>query len=129
MSTRERPGLGRAARLVAERAAGVGRLTVELALAEIKQKLRAFGAGIGLIVAASFFAVVAVGFALAAAAAALMLVVSAWLALLIVAGGLLTLAVLCVAVGAALLRKGSPPAPQAAIAETRRTMEVLRNAG
>jgi Putative Actinobacterial Holin-X, holin superfamily III len=127
MSAYERPKLGRAARLVADRAAGVGRLTAELAFAEVKQKLAALGAGIGLLAGAAFLVVFAVGFVLAAAAAALTLVVSTWAALLIVAGGLLLVGGVLAALGVGLLRKGSPPVPEKALAETKRTAEVLRN--
>lgn len=127
MSTREKPGLGRAAKLVADRAAGIGRLTAELALTEIKQKLAALGLGIGLLVGAAAFVLLALCFALAAAAAALSLVLATWLAILVVAGALFLLAGLLGTIGLAALRKGSPPVPEQAIAEAKLTAEVLKN--
>jgi Putative Actinobacterial Holin-X, holin superfamily III len=128
MSVDEKPGLGRAAKLVADRAASVGRLTAELAVAEVKKKLAALGVGVGLLVGAALVSVLAIGFALAAAAAALALVLSTWLAILVVAGALLALTGLLALVGVTLLRKGSPPLPERAIEEARLTAEVLRNA-
>jgi len=127
MSATERPGLGRAARLVADRAAGVGRLTAELALAEVKQKLAALGIGIGLLAGSVIVGVFAFGFLLAAAAAALALVLSTWLAILLVTGGLLLLATILGIVGVGLLRKGSPPVPEKAIEEAKLTAEMLRD--
>lgn len=127
MSTREKPGLGRAAKLVADRAAGIGRLTAELALTEIKQKLAALKLGIGLLVGAALFVLLALCFALAAAAAALSLVLATWLAILVVAGALFLLSGLLGTIGLAALRRGSPPVPEQAIAEAKLTAEALKN--
>jgi hypothetical protein len=127
MSEREKPGLGRATKLVADRASAVGRLTAELAIAEVKRKVASLGAGLALVVCAVAFVLLAVAFALAAAAAALALVLATWLAILVIAGALLLAALLLGGVGVVLLRRGSPPVPEHAIDETRRTLEVLKD--
>jgi protein-S-isoprenylcysteine O-methyltransferase Ste14 len=123
----ERRGLGAAARLVSERASSLVRLELQLAAAELKQKVFALGLGIALLVGASVLGLFALGFGLAAAAAALATTVSTWLALLIVTGALVLLAGLLGALGVGRLRKGTPPIPVQAIEEAKLTTEALKN--
>jgi uncharacterized membrane protein YGL010W len=120
-------GLTGAARRVADHARSLVKLELELAAAEIKQKVAALAIGIGLVVTAGVLLLFALAFALAAAAAAIATAVSVWLALLIVFGGLFLLAGLLATVGLGLLKKGSPPVPEQALAEARLTTEALRN--
>jgi hypothetical protein len=131
MRTRETEtrGVGPAAKDVAEHASALARLEMELASLELKRKVGALGVGIGLTVGAGLFAVYAVGFGLAAGAAALAIVLDLWLALLIVSAGLLVFAVLLALVGLGIIRKGTPPVPEQAVAEARITQEVLRGNG
>jgi hypothetical protein len=114
-------------KLVADRAAGVGRLTAELALTEIKQKILALGIGLGLVAGSLVFGLFALVFLLAAGTAALTLVLSVWLAILVVGGGLLLLATVLGVVGIGMLRKGAPPVPEKALEEARLTAEAIRN--
>jgi hypothetical protein len=123
----ERPGLGGAARLVADKASAIVRLELALAAAELKKKVVALGLGIGLLVGAAIFGLFALGFLFATAAAALATAVSTWLALLIVTGVLLLLAGLLAAFGIAGVSKGSPPVPEQAIEEAKLTTEALKN--
>jgi len=123
----DRRGLGAAARLVSERASAIVRLELQLAAAELKKKVVSLGIGLALLVGAALFVFFAIGFALATVAAALATFLSTWLALLIVTGSLVLLSGLLVAVGIVLIRKGTPPVPEQAIAEARRTAEVLKN--
>jgi protein-S-isoprenylcysteine O-methyltransferase Ste14 len=123
----ERRGLGAAAKLVSERASSLVRLELQLAAAELKQKVVALGLGIALLVGAAVFGLFALGFGLATAAAALATTVSTWLALLIVTGALLLLAGLLGAIGVGRLRKGTPPIPVQAIEEAKLTTEALKN--
>jgi protein-S-isoprenylcysteine O-methyltransferase Ste14 len=123
----ERRGLGAAARLVSERASSLVRLELQLAAAELKQKVVALGLGIALLVGAAVFGLFALGFGLATAAAALATTVSTWLALLIVTGALVLLAGVLGAIGAGRLRKGTPPIPVQAIEEAKLTTEALKN--
>jgi hypothetical protein len=123
----ERRGLGAAARLVSERASSLVRLELQLAAAELKQKVVALGLGIALLVGAAVFGLFALGFGLATAAAALATTVSTWLALLIVTGALVLLAGVLGAIGVGRLRKGTPPIPVQAIEEAKLTTEALKN--
>jgi fatty acid desaturase len=123
----ERPGLGGAAKLVADRARSIVRLELQLAAAELKKKVAALGIGIGLLVGAAIFSLFAVGFLLATIAAAIATALSTWLALLIVGGALLLLAGGLAAAGVLLIKKGVPPVPEHALEEARRTAEALKN--
>jgi hypothetical protein len=125
----ERRGVGPAAKEVAEHASTLARLELELAALEIKQKVAALGIGIGLVIGAGVFLFYGVGFGLAAGAAGLATVVSTWLALLIVFGALLLLGVVLALVGMSLIKRGTPPVPEQAVAEARLTTEALRSNG
>jgi hypothetical protein len=123
----ERPGLGGAAKLVADRARSIVRLELQLAATEIKQKIAALGLGIGLLVGAGLFGLFGLGFLLATAAAALATTVSTWLSLLIVTAALFLLAGVLAIVGIGSIKKGVPPVPVQAIEEAKRTAEALKN--
>jgi hypothetical protein len=123
----ERPGLGGAAKLVADRARSIVRLELQLAAAEVKQKVAALGIGIGLLVGAGLFGFFGLGFLFATAAAALATTLSTWLALLIVTGALFLLAGVLAVVGLGMVKKGTPPVPAQAIEEAKRTTEALKN--
>ena len=119
-------GVGSAAKEVAEHASALARLEVELAGLELRQKAGALGAGAGLGVGATVGALFALGFLLAALAAGLATVVDVWLALLIVGLALAAITGLLAVLAAASFRKGTPPVPEAAIAEAKRTTEAIR---
>jgi hypothetical protein len=119
-------GVGSAAKEVAEHASALARLELELAGLELKQKAGALGAGIGLGVGAGVVALFTVGFLLAALAAGLATFVDVWLALLIVGLVLAALTGLLAAIAARSFRKGTPPVPEAAIAEAKRTTEAIK---
>lgn len=123
----EKRGLGSAARHVRERARSVVRLELQLAAAELKQKLASLGLGIGLLVGAALFSVFAFALAIATVVAAVATVLATWLALLVVTAGLFLLVGVLAAVGVAKVRKGTPPVPEQAIAEAKLTTEALRN--
>ena len=123
----ERPGLGGAVKIVADKASSIVRLELALAAAELKKKLLALGLGIALLVGAALFGVFALAFGLATIAAALATVFSTWLALLIVTGGLFVLVGALAAFGISRISKGTPPVPEQAIAEAKLTTEALKN--
>jgi putative superfamily III holin-X len=123
----ERPGLGGAVKVVADKASSIVRLELALAAAELKKKLLALGLGIALLVGAALFGVFALAFGLAAIAAALATVFSTWLALLIVTGGLFVLVGTLAVFGISRISKGTPPVPEQAIAEAKLTTEALKN--
>jgi len=56
-----------------------------------------------------------------------LLVFATWLALVIVTGGLFVLAGVLAVLGIGRIKKGTPPAPEQAIAEAKLTAEALRN--
>jgi Putative Actinobacterial Holin-X, holin superfamily III len=118
-------GVQAAVHEVTEHARTLARLEAELAALELRRKIAELGAGAVLIVAGGVSALFALGFLLATAAAALALVVPTWLALLIVAGALLLVAGIGVAVGLSRLKRGVPPVPEQAIEEAKRTGAAL----
>jgi hypothetical protein len=120
-------GLSGATKRVADHARSIVQLEIQLAATELKRKVAALAIGIGLGVGAALFGFLAILFGLAAATAGIATALPVWLSLLIMFGGLLLLAGMLGAVGAAQLRKGSKPVPEQAIAEAQITKEALRN--
>ena len=125
----EHPGVGTAAKQVAEHASALARLELELAGLELKRKAGALGAGAGLGLAAAFLALFALGFLFATIAAALAIVLDMWLALLIVTAGLIALAGVLGLVALRLIKRGTPPVPEQAIREAKLTTEALKANG
>jgi Putative Actinobacterial Holin-X, holin superfamily III len=125
----EHPGVGTAAKQVAEHASALARLELELAGLELKRKAGALGAGAGLGLGAAFLGLFALGFLFATIAAALALAVDTWLALLIVTGVLIALAGILGFVAVRLIKRGTPPVPEQAIREARLTTESLKANG
>ena len=123
----EQPGLAEAVHHVADHATALAKLQARLAVQEIRQKVVSVGIGAGLLVCAAFFGLVALTIGIAAGVAALALVLPVWASLLIVGGGLLLLSGLLGLIGVGLVRRGSPPVPEQAIAEAKLTTEALRN--
>ena len=127
MSARIGDGLGGAARRVADHARSLVRLELQLAATEIKRKVVALAAGIGLVAGALVLLLLALMFGLAAATAALATTLTVWQALLVMFGAILLLALVLGGIGVMFLRKGAKPVPEQAIAEARLTTEALRN--
>jgi uncharacterized membrane protein YqjE len=125
----EEPGLGAAAKQVAEHASTLARLELELASVELKGKFAALGLGAGLAVGAAVFLVYMLGFAFATIAAGLATFLETWLALLIVTVFLLLVAALLGLFAVRTLRKGTPPVPQQAIREAKLTTEAIKSDG
>ena len=124
--TNGRLGVGTAAKEVAEHASALARLEIELAGLEMKRKAGALGAGVGLAIAAAFVALYGVGFLLATAAAAFATFLPTWLSLLIVSLVLLAASGVLAAVARSRIRRGTPPMPEQAIEEARRTTEAIK---
>jgi Putative Actinobacterial Holin-X, holin superfamily III len=110
---------------VAEHARTLARLEAELAALEVRQKMAALGGGVVLLAAGAVLGLFGLGFLLATAAALLALVMPTWAALLIVAGGLLLLAGVALAIGLSELHRGVPPVPEQAIEEAKLTSAAL----
>jgi uncharacterized membrane protein YqjE len=123
------PGVGTAAKQVAEHASALARLELELAGLELKRKAGALGAGAGLAAGAAVLGVFALGFLFATIAAALSIVLDTWLALLLVTAGLLALAAVLALLALKRIKRGTPPVPEQAIAEAKLTTEALKAHG
>ncbi len=127
--TRNGPGVGAAAKQVAEHASALARLEMELAGLELKRKVASLGIGIGLAVGAAIFGLFALGFALATVAAAFATFMPTWLALLIVFGILLLVTIVLGLLALGRIKRGTPPVPQQAIEEAKLTTAALKSNG
>jgi hypothetical protein len=123
------PGLGTAAKLVAEKASTIARLELELASIELKKKIAAIGVGLGLGIGALLVLVYALGFLFATIAAGLAEFLATWLALLIVGVGLLLTAGILGLLAVRSLKRGTPPVPEQAIDEAKLTTQALKSDG
>ncbi len=123
------PGLGTAAKGVAEHASAIARLELELATLEIKKKIAALGLGIGLLAAAVAIALYGIGFLFATITAGLATFLPVWLSLLIVTILLLAVAGLLAFLGIRSVDRGKPPVPEQAIEEARLTTQALKSNG
>lgn len=123
------PGLGGAAKQVAEHASALARLEIELAALELKRKVTALGVGIGFALGAVLFLLFALGFLLATVAAVISIWLSTWISLLIVAGGLLLVVGVLGALALRSFKKGTPPVPRQAIEEAKLTGEAIKADG
>lgn len=128
-SRQDQQGVGTAAKQVADHARNLVGLELELAGLELKRKAGSLGAGAGLAIGAVVFGLYALGFLLLTAAAGLAEAMPVWLALLIVSVGLLLLAGVLAGVGVRLIRRATPPVPEQAVEEAKRTKEALRSNG
>ena len=123
------PGVGAAAKQVAEHASALAKLELELAGLELKQKAGALGTGVGLGIGAALVGLYALGFLFATAAVALAIVLDAWLALLLVTVGLFLLAGLLGLLAVKRIKRGTTPVPEQAIREAKLTSEALKANG
>ena len=124
-----RPGVGASLKRVSDHGKRLLGLEAELASLELKRKLAALGAGIALLVGAAVFGLFGLGFLFATVAAALATFLSTWLALLIVTLFLLVVAAILAFVGLGRVKRGTPPVPEQAIEEAKRTSTALRGNG
>jgi uncharacterized membrane protein YqjE len=125
----EQPGVGAAAKQVAEHASTLAKLELELAGLELKQKAGALGTGVGLALGAAVVALYALGFLFATIAVALAIVFDAWLAVLLVTVGLFAIAGVLGLLARARIKRGTPPVPEQAIREAKLTSEALKSNG
>jgi uncharacterized membrane protein YqjE len=123
------PGLGTAAKQVAEHASALARLELELAALELKRKFAALGVGVGLAVGAAVFLFYMLGFGFATIAAGLATFLDTWLALLIVTVFLLLVGALLGFFAMRSFKRGTPPVPEQAIREAKLTTEAIKSNG
>jgi Putative Actinobacterial Holin-X, holin superfamily III len=96
---------------------------------EMIAKLKALGAGAGLLLAALVVALFFIGLLLTAAVFGLSLVMPGWLAALLVAAVLLVIAVILGLVGYNVLKKGIPPVPSKTFGGLQKDLNVIRGVG
>lgn len=125
----ESPGLGTAAKLVAEKASAIARLELELATIELKRKVAALGVGIGLLFGALAVLLYGIGFGFATIAAGLATFLPVWLSLLIVTLFLFLVGGILAFLGLKSVGRGTPPVPQQAIDEAKLTTQALKSNG
>jgi uncharacterized membrane protein YqjE len=123
------PGLGAAAKDVAEHASAIARLELELASLELKKKIAALGLGIALLVGAFVVVVYGVGFLFATIAAGLATFLPFWAALLVVTVFLFAVAGVLALIGVKKVQRGTPPIPKQAIDEAKLTTQALKSNG
>ena len=126
---RTHPGLGAAAKGVAEHASAIARLEIELATMELKKKVAALGIGIGLLVGALVLALYGIGFLFATITAALATFMPVWLSLLVVTLFLFAVAGVLGYLGIRYVGRGTPPTPNQAIDEAKLTTQALKSNG
>lgn len=102
---------------------------IEFVKAELVAKLKALGAGAGLIVAALVVVLGMLGVLLTAVILALSQVMPGWLAALLVAAVLLIIAVVLGLIGYRILMRGVPPVPTEAIDSIRRDLRAIKGIG
>jgi uncharacterized membrane protein YqjE len=122
-------GLGATVKSVSEHASSLVRLELELAALELKRKVASLGIGIGLALGAAVLLVFALGFGLATIAAGIATALPWWASLLIVTVGILLVAGLLGMLGMRKIQKGTPPVPEQALEEAKKTTEALKANG
>ena len=128
-STRQgeaRPSIGELVSTLSEKLSALIRDEIRLAKAEIAEKARNAGIGIGLFVGAGVFAFFGFAVLIATAVLGLAEAMPAWLAALIVAVLLLGLAAAMIAIGKKSLDKGTPPTPERAQASIKADIAAVR---
>jgi protein-S-isoprenylcysteine O-methyltransferase Ste14 len=112
-------------RAVQRRTKSIARLNLELAKLEAKQKATALGIAGGMALVAVVLFFYAIGFSFAALAAGLAESLPVWASLLIVAGLIILTAATLALLARRFAKKASPPKPEQAIEEAKRTVEML----
>ncbi len=96
---------------------------------EMKAKAKAAGLGAGLIAAAAFVLVFALGVFITAGIAGLSQVLPLWASALIVGGALVLIAAVLVLFGALSLKRGMPPTPEKTIASVQADIRTIKGIG
>ncbi len=118
---------GELVKRLAEETSTLVRQELELARAEVTQKAKKIGFGLGELGAAGIAALYALGALTACAIAALALVMPLWLAALIVAVIYAVVALVLALVGRNQLRQGMPPVPEQTQETLKEDVEWLKN--
>ncbi|WP_263118187.1 phage holin family protein [Cellulomonas sp. RIT-PI-Y] len=122
------PSLGHLISQMSEQTARLVRAEIDLAKAELTEKAKAAGIGIGLLAAAGFLGFFAFGVLLTVAILALAVAFPAWLAALIVLVALLLIIGVLALIGIKKLKQGVPPTPEKAIDGVKQDADAVTTA-
>lgn len=122
-----RPSIGDLVGTLSEKTSQLVRDEIRLAKAEMAEKAKNAGAGIGMFVAAGVLAFFAVGTLIATIVLAIAEALPAWAAALIVTVVLLALAAVLALVGKKVLDKGVPPVPERAQESIKADVAAIRS--
>lgn len=121
-----RPSIGELVSTLSEKLSLLVRNEIALAKAEMAEKAKHAGVGIGLFVGAATIAFFGLGTLIAAAVLGLAEAVPAWLSALIVAVLLFGIAAVLGVVGKKALDRGTPPVPERAQANVKADVAALK---
>jgi hypothetical protein len=102
---------------------------IDLVKTEVLGKLKALGAGAGIIAGALLVLLGMLGVLLTAAVLALSQIMPGWLAALLVAAVLLVIAVILGLIGYRILMRGVPPVPTESIDSIKRDIRAIKGIG
>jgi len=131
MTTQADPGqrsLGRLVSDFSEQTSRLVRAEITLAKTEIAERAKVMGLGAGLLVGAGVLALYLLAAVLVTLTIVLDLWLPLWLASLVVTVLLLVVVAVLALLGVKALKKGSPPAPQAAIESVKADVDALKGA-
>jgi hypothetical protein len=120
--------VGDLVRLANDQFATLIRHEVDFAKAEMAQKAKRAGIGAGLFGFAGVVALYALGVLIAAAVLGVAVALPGWAAALIVAGGLLLVAAVAVAIGRSRLKAATPAVPQESVQSLRDDLTAVKSA-
>jgi len=126
MSAKENQSTAELVRALSEQSSRLAQMEVELAKAELAEKGKRIGIGVGAFGGAGVIALYMVGALVAAAILGLAEAVEPWLSALIVAVALGAVAAVLALTGKKSVDAGSPPLPERAIDTTKQDVEVAK---
>ncbi|MBO1753172.1 phage holin family protein [Actinotalea sp. BY-33] len=121
-----RPSIGELVQNLTEKLSQLIRDEIALAKAEMTEKAKHAGIGVGLLVGAGLLGFFALATLIATAVLGLANAVPAWLAALIVAVVLLAIAATLALIGIKTLKKGVPPVPERAQESVKLDVEAVK---
>jgi hypothetical protein len=121
-----RPSIGELVSALSEKLSALIRAEIALAKAEMADKAKHAGIGIGLFVAAGVLAFWGTGVLIATIILGIAEGLPAWLAALIVTVGIFGVAALLVVIGKRNLDRGTPPVPEKAQASIKADVEAIK---
>jgi len=121
-----RPSVGELFSRLSAQTSGLVRAEIAFAKAELAEKAKAGGIGIGLFAAAALFAFFAFAVLIATAILGLANAVPAWLAALIVGVVLVLIAAVLAAVGKRSIDKGTAPNPESASTHVKKNVDAVK---